>query len=75
LYGWRQAANLSSNEAKGNSKVLEQYAYALDTLDKIRSSKLSIDEESLQKLSILLMIGLIKKKDLANFQQPRKFIW
>ncbi|WP_418262949.1 virulence RhuM family protein [Flavobacterium faecale] len=35
--------NLSSNEAKGILKVLEQYAYALETLDKYDHQKLSID--------------------------------
>jgi len=36
--------NLSSNEAKGILKVLEQYAYALETLDKYDHQKLSIDD-------------------------------
>lgn len=35
--------NLSSSEAKGIVKVLEQYAYALETLDKYDHQKLSID--------------------------------
>lgn len=35
--------NLSTNEAKGILKVLEQYAYALETLDKYDHQKLSID--------------------------------
>ncbi|WP_339658875.1 virulence protein RhuM/Fic/DOC family protein [Flavobacterium frigidarium] len=39
--------NLSSNEAKGILKVLEQYAYALDTLDKYDHQKLSIDENNI----------------------------
>lgn len=38
--------NLSSNEAKGILKVLEQYAYALETLDKYDHQKLSIDDLS-----------------------------
>lgn len=38
--------NLTSSEAKGILKVLEQYAYALETLDKYDHQKLSIDATS-----------------------------
>lgn len=47
--------NLTSSEAKGILKVLEQYAYALETLDKYDHQKLSIDAiseaETLRRLS------------------------
>lgn len=46
--------NLSTNEAKGILKVLEQYAYALETLDKYDHQKLSIDELLPQKEIIKL---------------------
>lgn len=46
--------NLSTNEAKGILKVLEQYAYALETLDKYDHQKLSIDGLSPQKEIIKL---------------------
>ncbi|UGS19862.1 virulence protein RhuM/Fic/DOC family protein [Flavobacterium cyclinae] len=38
--------NLTSSEAKGILKVLEQYAYALETLDKYDHQKLSIEATS-----------------------------
>lgn len=41
--------NLSSSEAKGILKVLEQYAYALETLDKYDHQQLRIDAEIPQK--------------------------
>ena len=41
-----QIENLTSSEAKGILKVLEQYAYALETLDKYDHQKLSIDATS-----------------------------
>lgn len=41
--------NLSTNEAKGILKVLEQYAYALETLDKYDHQKLTIDKLLPQK--------------------------
>lgn len=47
--------NLSSNEAKGILKVIEEYAYALETLDKYDHQKLTIEtlssEEQINKLS------------------------
>ncbi len=47
--------NLTSSEAKGILKVLEQYAYALETLDKYDHQKLSIEAisevETLHRLS------------------------
>lgn len=41
-----QIENLTSSEAKGILKVLEQYAYALETLDKYDHQKLSIEATS-----------------------------
>lgn len=46
--------NLSTNEAKGILKVLEQYAYALETLDKYDHQNLTIDKLSPQKEIIKL---------------------
>jgi prophage maintenance system killer protein len=47
--------NLSSTEAQGILKVIEQYAYALETLDKYDHQKLSIEssstDENIQKLT------------------------
>ena len=47
--------NLSSNEAKGILKVIQEYAYALETLDKYDHQKLTIEtlssEEIINKLS------------------------
>lgn len=47
--------SLSSTEATGILKVIEQYAYALETLDKYDHQKLTIDDEAsqteIQKLS------------------------
>ena len=48
-------ATLSSNEAKGILKVIEEYAYALETLDKYDHQKLTIEthssEEKINKLT------------------------
>lgn len=47
--------NLNSTEAKGILGVIEQYAYALETLDKYDHQKLTIDSDSseteIQKLT------------------------
>jgi prophage maintenance system killer protein len=47
--------NLSSNEAKGILKVIQEYAYALETLDKYDHQKLTIEtlssEEKINKLT------------------------
>ncbi len=47
--------NLTSTEAKGILGVIEQYAYALETLDKYNHQKLTIDSDSseteIQKLT------------------------
>jgi prophage maintenance system killer protein len=47
--------NLSSNEAKGILKVIQEYAYALETLDKYDHQNLTIEtlssEEKINKLS------------------------
>jgi len=53
--------NLTSSEAKGILGVIDQYAYALETLDKYDHQKLTIDsastEEKIQKLSSVMKLS------------------
>lgn len=45
---------LTSSEAKGILRVIEQYAYALETLDKYDHQKLTIDSDTSEKVTIRL---------------------
>ena len=46
--------NLTSSEAKGILRVIEQYAYALETLDKYDHQKLTIDSDTSEKVTTRL---------------------
>jgi len=63
--------SLTSTEAKGILKVIETYAYALETLDKYDHQKLTIDSaESVQKLQKLSYKEAIKQiKIWREFQK------
>ncbi len=66
--------SLSSTEAKGILKVIETYAYALETLDKYDHQKLTIDtEESVEELYKLTYDEAIEQINIwRDFQKAGK---
>jgi len=76
--------NLSSNEAKGILKVIQEYAYALETLDKYDHQNLTIEtlssEEQINKLSydeaikqVLIWRDFQKAGDLFGNEKDKSF--